>query len=68
MYVCVCNKVTDRQIRKACNDGAHSMECLRDRLKVATCCGRCAECAQGLLDQRVMVNFSARSPASVATA
>ena len=50
MYVCVCNKVTDSQIRLACEDGAHSMECLQSRLKVATCCGRCSECAQRLLN------------------
>jgi bacterioferritin-associated ferredoxin len=50
MYVCVCNKVTDRQIRAACEDGAYSLECLQNKLKVATCCGRCAECAQQLLD------------------
>ncbi|WP_295541664.1 (2Fe-2S)-binding protein [uncultured Thiohalocapsa sp.] len=50
MYVCVCNKVTDSQIRTACENGAHSMECLQRRLKVATCCGRCAECAQRMLN------------------
>ena len=68
MYVCVCNKVTDRQIHEACSDGAHSMECLRDRLKVATCCGRCAECAQSLLNQSVTVDFSARAPEGAAAA
>lgn len=49
MYVCVCNKVTDGQIREACENGASSMDCLRDRLKVATCCGRCHDCAEQLL-------------------
>ncbi|MCF7989374.1 MAG: (2Fe-2S)-binding protein [Thiohalocapsa sp.] len=68
MYVCVCNKVTDRQIHEACNDGAHSMQCLRDRLKVATCCGRCAECAQGLLNQSVMPDSSVRAPESFVAA
>lgn len=49
MYVCVCNKVTDKQIRSALESGAHSMGCLKDRLKVATCCGRCQDCAQQVL-------------------
>lgn len=51
MYVCVCNRVTDGQIREACAKGACSLDCLRDRLKVATCCGRCRDCASRLLDE-----------------
>ena len=49
MYVCVCNKVTDKQIRSAMENGARSMDCLKDRLKVASCCGRCQDCAQRVL-------------------
>lgn len=51
MFVCVCNSVTDRQIRKACDDGAHSIECLQKSLKVATCCGRCKDCAKKLIHE-----------------
>jgi bacterioferritin-associated ferredoxin len=68
MYVCVCNKVTDRQIHEACNDGAHSLECLQDRLKVATCCGRCAECAQDLLNRAVPVDFGSGAQATTSAA
>lgn len=49
MYVCVCNKVTDGQIREACRNGATSMRCLKQQLKVATCCGRCHDCAKRVL-------------------
>ena len=49
MFVCVCNKVTDGQIREACENGASSMECLKKQLKVATCCGRCQDCAKRVL-------------------
>ena len=49
MYVCVCNRVTDQQIREACADGAYSLDCLKNGLKVATCCGRCADCARRVL-------------------
>jgi len=49
MFVCICNKVTDRQIREACDNGAMSINCLKDRLKVATCCGRCEDCAKRVL-------------------
>jgi len=49
MYVCVCNAVTDRQIRKARDNGASSVEDLSRELKVATCCGRCKDCANRIL-------------------
>lgn len=49
MYVCVCNAVTDCQIRDAYCEGACSMRELRKRLGVAGCCGRCAPCARDLL-------------------
>ena len=50
MYVCICNSVTDRDIRKAAKNGVNTLEALSQQLKVATCCGRCADCAQDLLD------------------
>ncbi|MBO9471370.1 (2Fe-2S)-binding protein [Endozoicomonas sp. G2_2] len=51
MYVCVCNAVTDCQIRDAFCEGACSMRELRKRLGVAGCCGRCAQCARDLLNE-----------------
>ena len=51
MYVCVCNSVTDRQIRKAVENGCNSMSKLRDELQVATGCGKCETCARQLLDE-----------------
>ncbi|MGD8208114.1 MAG: (2Fe-2S)-binding protein [Chromatiales bacterium] len=49
MYVCVCNAVTDRDICAAAARGACSLEALGEELKVATCCGRCADCARRVL-------------------
>lgn len=51
MYVCLCNGVTDRQIREAVSDGAKSMRQLRQCLGVAANCGRCAAHAKELLDE-----------------
>jgi bacterioferritin-associated ferredoxin len=51
MYVCVCNAVTDNQIRAAYCEGACSMRELRQRLGVDGCCGRCAPCARDVLMQ-----------------
>lgn len=49
MYVCICNAVTDKDIIQAAENGASSLKDLRNELNVATCCGRCATCARGLL-------------------
>lgn len=51
MYVCLCNGVTDRQIREAVGDGVKSMRQLRQCLGVAANCGRCATHAKELLDE-----------------
>ena len=51
MYVCLCNGVTDRQIREAVCDGVKSMRQLRQCLGVAANCGRCAPHAKELLDE-----------------
>ncbi len=46
MYVCLCNGITENQIRSAVDDGARSLRDLRLSLGVASCCGKCADCAQ----------------------
>lgn len=49
MYVCLCNGITDRDIRQAAAAGAQTLNDLQRDLGVATCCGRCATCAHALL-------------------
>ncbi len=51
MYVCICNAVTDRQIREAVACGCCSMRELRTRLDVAGCCGKCGPEARRLLGE-----------------
>jgi bacterioferritin-associated ferredoxin len=51
MYVCVCQAVTDRQIRQAARDGARTLKDLRRDLGVTRDCGRCASCARACLDE-----------------
>ena len=45
MYVCVCQAVTDRQIREAAQGGARTLKDLRRDLGVTRDCGRCASCS-----------------------
>lgn len=53
MYVCVCNKVTDHQIRDAARRGVDTMDELCAQLRVASCCGRCRDCAHRVLNEAV---------------
>lgn len=62
MYVCVCNGVTDKQIIKAAEDGATSLQDLSDTLNVATCCGRCATCAKKVLREAHSRNTGYEQP------
>jgi bacterioferritin-associated ferredoxin len=49
MYVCICNAVTDREIRQCAELGARTVDDLRDALGVASCCGRCEGVAREVL-------------------
>lgn len=51
MYVCVCQAVTERQIRQAAHEGARTLKDLRRDLGVTRDCGRCAACARACLDE-----------------
>ena len=53
MYVCVCNAVTDREIRGAVKLGVRTLDDLSSMLGVATCCGRCKDCAKQVLRDAV---------------
>ena len=49
MYICVCNAITDKQIRKAAEAGARDLWGLQAKLGVATGCGSCKEAASEIL-------------------
>lgn len=49
MYVCVCQAVTERQVREAARSGVRSVKALRECLGVAAECAKCARCAHAIL-------------------
>ena len=53
MYVCICNAVTDREIRQAVKLGASTLKDLREGLGVGANCGKCVSCAKGLLREEL---------------
>lgn len=60
MYVCLCNSVTDHDIRSAITEGCRSVPALCARLGVATRCGQCRTHTQELL--RETLPHAAMSP------
>ena len=50
MIVCVCNRISDREITRQARAGM-SFDDIQLELGVATCCGRCESCARELVDQ-----------------
>lgn len=51
MYVCVCNGVTDAQIRAAAEQGCQSTQELTMRTGAGSHCGSCLDMAADLLDE-----------------
>lgn len=55
MYICVCNRVTDRQIHETVAAGATTLRQVRKQLPIGTQCGRCMECASQLVKERAQL-------------
>ena len=49
MYVCICNAITDKEIRRAAEAGARDLWALQAELGVASGCGSCKEVASEIL-------------------
>ena len=54
MYVCLCKRVTDRQIRSAVYDGARSLRDVRGNLGVSGQCGRCSAVARQVISEALV--------------
>ena len=50
MIVCVCNRISDREIIRHAKAGL-SFDDIQFELGVATCCGRCESCARDVVAQ-----------------
>jgi bacterioferritin-associated ferredoxin len=51
MYICICHGVTDRQIRRAVEQGASSLGEVQLQLPVGGCCGRCEDSARAVIGE-----------------
>jgi bacterioferritin-associated ferredoxin len=50
VIVCLCHRVTERDIGHAVSGGCGDFEQLQDELRVGTACGACLECARGTFE------------------
>ncbi|MDM4767470.1 (2Fe-2S)-binding protein [Pelomonas sp. SE-A7] len=53
MIVCLCHRVSDRDIRHAVSAGVRNFELLQDETSVASACGSCLDCAREEFDAAV---------------
>lgn len=53
MIVCVCNNISDREIRQAAELGISSIAELRKELGVGTMCGTCVSYAREVLHEHI---------------
>ncbi|MGY3266994.1 bacterioferritin-associated ferredoxin [Lysobacter sp. HA35] len=51
MYVCICNGVTDRDIRQAAEAGCRTLPELTMRTGAGATCGSCVEMATAILEE-----------------
>jgi bacterioferritin-associated ferredoxin len=60
MIVCVCHRVSDRDIAIAASSGCASFEALQEDLGVATACGACRDCACAVFEESRVEGASPR--------
>ncbi|HSW04896.1 (2Fe-2S)-binding protein [Aquabacterium sp.] len=51
MIVCLCRRVSDRDIHRAVQHGVADFEVLQDQTGVASHCGCCHDCAREVFDE-----------------
>lgn len=51
MIVCLCHRVSDRDIHRVVGEGVTNFELLQDLTKVASNCGNCLDCAQMIFEE-----------------
>jgi bacterioferritin-associated ferredoxin len=54
MYICLCNAITDHDIRRAATDGVRTFAELQARTGCSDCCGCCESEARTTLEEAVV--------------
>ena len=59
MIVCVCNAISDQEIKDWVELGGSTMSELSDDLGLGTCCGSCRDCASQIVAESVRASTQA---------
>lgn len=51
MIICICHRVTERDIACAARQGCKSFDQLQEATQVATACGACHDCAREAFEE-----------------
>jgi bacterioferritin-associated ferredoxin len=51
MIVCVCQRISDRDIERHARNGCPSFDDLQIDSGVSSCCGRCGDCARAVFEK-----------------
>lgn len=54
MYVCICNKVSDKDIKVSIQEGATTMRALYKEHNIGSQCGKCCQCAKKVLNNELI--------------
>jgi bacterioferritin-associated ferredoxin len=65
MYICVCNAVTETDIKKAVKNGANCLHHLETSLGVSNQCGSCICDATACLDRAMESQMHSANPFSI---
>lgn len=69
MIICLCHRVSDRDIQRAVASGVQCFEVLQDETRLASSCGCCHDCAREVFDAAMASSCACRTTAhAVATA
>lgn len=52
MFVCICSAVSDRQVERAIQEGAHSLDALAGKTGAGACCGSCRPLLLDIIEQQ----------------
>jgi bacterioferritin-associated ferredoxin len=71
MIICLCHRVSDRDIQRAVASGVQCFDVLQDETRLASSCGCCHDCAREVFEAAVAapcVGRCARAAQAMATA
>ena len=67
MYVCLCNAVSDKQIKKAISEGASSVEEVQQVSNVGKNCGTCIFAVKEIIDREIGEKKENSEPKTIPT-